>query len=332
MERKKFGVFTPYSLNSYSETNTDSPVNFLKRNAILFENLVIVPQGIGPLDGTGIFTKESYLNALSKEQITDKKEFSKLFLTIDDFVNSEEKRRAFYMPQNPETSMWTGGNSAQYIQFVKEYVQKKNGYDKPDIQSREHKKELEYYIGTVSMDFQILTESSIAFPNFSGLFSEIHEQAFMATYKKDINATKEKNVISAIETINHFDFGTLSWNDIVILRKSGFVNDFREKIFEWTEEYKNGVDNNEVEKKIDKFIDDAKFDFIEKRKPNLIKSFLTGILGNIPLPIPLNPISLYSSGEQTLSDKRVNATFGWLLFIQKARKTVMNNNDAKLDL
>lgn len=62
MERKKFGIFTPYSLSLYSETNSDNPGNFLKRNAILFEKLVIVPQGIGPLDGTGLFTKESYLN------------------------------------------------------------------------------------------------------------------------------------------------------------------------------------------------------------------------------------------------------------------------------
>lgn len=321
MDRKNFGIFTPYSLNLYSETNSDNPGNFLKRNAILFEKLVIVPRGIGALDGTGIFTKESYLNSYSKEQIKDKKEFSKLLLSIDDFVDTEEDSRNFYSPQNPETSMWTGENSHEYIQFIMEYVQKKNGYDKPVIQSREHKKELEYYIGTISMDFQILTEASLKFTNFSGLYSEIHEKAFKATYNKDINATKEKKVINTVETINHFDFGTLTWDEIIVLRKSGFVNDFREKIFEWTEEYKNGVDNLAVEQKIDKFINDAKFDFIEKRKPNFIRSLLTGILGNIPLPIPINPISVLSAGEQIINDKKINKEFGWLMFIQKTRKT-----------
>lgn len=320
MERKKFGIFTPYSIILYSETNSDNPGNFLKRNAILFEKLVIAPFGIGPLDGTGIFTKVAYLNKYSKEIIKYKKDFSKILLSIDDFVDSEESRGNFYNPQDPETSMWTGECSKEYIQFVMDYVQKKNNYDKPGIQSREHKKELEYYIGTISMDFQILTEALIKFTDFSGLFSEIHEQAFIATYKKDICATNEKKIINSIETINHFDFGILSWDEIIILRKSGFANDFRDKIFEWTEDYKNGTNNTAVEEKIDKFIDDSKFDFIEKRKPNLIKSLLTGILGNISVPTIINPISLHSSLEQIINDKKTNKEFGWLLFIQKARK------------
>ncbi|MFW6046601.1 MAG: hypothetical protein ACOCP4_02280 [Candidatus Woesearchaeota archaeon] len=320
MKLKKFGIFTPYSVNLYAETNSDNPANFLKRNAILFENLVIVPQGIGPLDGSELFTKESYLNAYSKERIKQKEELKKILLTIEDFVNKEDDLRHFYMPQNPETSMWLGQNSSSYIDFIKKYVQIKNGYDKPEIQSRDHKKELEYYIGAISMDFQILAEVTRRFENFSGLYSEIHEQAFTATYGQKEVKTNSKKVITAVETINYFDFGSLTWDEIIELRKSQFANDFRKKVWEWTNEFNSGVDNVEVENKIYRFIDDAKFDFIEERKPNQLKTSLTGILGNIPLPIPVNPISIASAIDQSVIDNKAKKEFGWLLFIQKARK------------
>lgn len=316
---KKFGIFTPYSLNLYSETNEDNPANFLKRNAVLFDKLVLVPLGIGSLDGSGLFTKETFLNAYSKEDIKYKKEFSEIIFNIEDFVSSEDELKNYYNPKNMEVSMWGGDNSSRYIDFIMKYVQEKNGYTKPDIQSREHKKELEYYIGTVSMDFQVLTEASMKFSDFSGLYSELHEKAYIATYGTNRYISKNNNVINSVEDINHFDFGTLSWDEIIILRKSEFVNDFRKKVWEWTQKFNTDTSSAEIEAKIDKYIDDAKFDFIEKRKPNLIKSILTGILGNIPLPIPINPISIYSSGQQVLSDYKSRKEFGWLLFIQKAR-------------
>lgn len=228
------------------------------------------------------------------------------------------------MPQNPDTSMWLGDNSSSYIDFIMKYVQIKNGYDKPEIQSRDHKKELEHYIGTISMDFQILAEVTRRFDKFSGLYSEIHEQAFKATYGINKVKTKSKKVITAVETINYFDFGSLTWDEIIVLRKSQFANDFRKKVWEWTNEFNSGVNNTEVENKIYKYIDDAKFDFIEKRKPNQLKSSLTGILGNIPLPIPINPVSIISAIEQTVTDNKARKEFGWLLFIQKARKTAPN--------
>lgn len=216
--------------------------------------------------------------------------------------------------------MWTGENSSNYIDFVMKYVQLKNGYDKPDIQSRDHNEELKYYIGTISMDFQILAEATRRFENFSGLFSEIHEQAFTATYGLNETKTKSKKVITAVETINYFDFGSLTWDEIIVLRKSEFVNEFRKKVWEWTNEFNSEVNNIEVENKISKYIDDAKFDFIEKRKPNQLKSTLTGILGNIPLPIPINPVSIVSAIEQAVADNKAQKEFRWLLFIQKARK------------
>jgi hypothetical protein len=319
MDIKKYGVFTPYSLMLYTECNTDNPANFLKRNAILFENLVVVPQGIGPLDGTGLITKSSYLNIYSKEKIKYKKEFEELLLTIEDFVE-EKDINDFYSPSNKETSMWGGEKSESYIDFIKKYVQNKRSLDSPEIQSREHMEELKYYIGTISSDFQILSESIKHFDTFSALFSEIHEEAFKATYNQVESKTQNKRVISSIESINHFDFGKLSWDEIIILRKSDFLKDFRKKIFEWTNEYLTLNNQQEFQLKIDKYIEDAKFEFIEKQQPKLFKTILTGITGNIPLPIPVNPVSVLASVQQIKNEMNNKKDYGWLFFIQKARK------------
>ncbi len=320
MDKKKYGIFTPQSLMLYSETNEDNPANLLKRNAILFENLVIVPTGIGPLDGSEFFTKSSYLNAYSKEDIKYKKDFENIFLDIHEFTSDENELKEFYLPSNKNTSMWFGDNSDNYIEFCKKYVQEKWQLDSPEIQSRDHKKEIEHYIGSISGDFQVLTEASTKFEHFSGLFSEIHEIAFRKTYGNIPSKFNYTNVINELEQINHFDFGTLSWNEIIELRKSGFINDFRENLFTWINEYKSTNDSNSFQKKLNRFIDDAKFDFIEKKKPNIIKTSLLGFIGNLPAIIPVNPVGIINSINDVRDDIKMKEEYGWLFFIQKAYK------------
>ena len=320
VNKTKYGIFTPQSLMLYTETNKDNPANLLKRNVILFENLVIVPSGIGPLDGSGLFTKSQYLNSYSKEKIKHKKEFEKLILTIQEFTSDEDELREFYRPSNDETSMWFGENSASYIDFVMKYVQNKWGLDTPDIQSREHKEELEYYISSISGDFQVLIEASTKFEHFSGLFSEIHETAFRNTYGDKDAKFNHTNIINEIEQINHFDFGTLTWDEIIELRKSGFVKDFRENLFSWINDYNSTNDVYQFQKKLNQYIDDAKFDFIENKKPNVIKTSLLGFIGNLPTGIPVNPVGVINSINDVRKDVKTNKEFGWLFFIQKAYK------------
>lgn len=304
----------------YTETNNDNPANLLKRNAILFENLVIVPSGIGRLDGSGLFSKSGYLNAYSKEEIKNKKDFEKILLSIEEFTSDEEELKEFYRPSNDDNSMWFGENSYEYIEFIKKYVQEKLGYDSPEIQSRDHKKELEYYIGSISGDFQVLQEASTKFEHFSGLFSEIHEIAFRNTYGKDNIKLNHTNVINELEQINHFDFGTLTWDEIIELRKSGFIKDFRENLFTWIQEYQTTSDSAIFQKNLNRFIDDAKFDFIEKKKPNITKTSLLGFIGNLPAIIPVNPIGIANSINDIRNEIKTKKEYGWLFFIQKAYK------------
>ncbi len=320
----KYGVFTPYSLNLYSECNTDSPANFLKRNAILFEHLVIVPQGIGPLDGSMLFTKSSYLNAFSREEIKNKSDFGNILLTIDDFVE-EDKLKDFYQPSDFNDSMWAGEYSDRYLDFVYTYVQNKLGLPSKEIQSKDHWEELKYYIGTISTDFQILHEARKRLEGFSALFTEMHENAFKATYNLSQSKIDHNPVINQIEEINCFDFGILSWDEIIELRKSEFVKDFRFHMFTWINEFYKTNDVDEFQKKINKFINTAKFDFIDRHEPDVSKSIISGIIDNIPLPIPVNPISVLSTISDIRKESKERKEFGWLFFVQKAFRQALKH-------
>ena len=320
----KYGIFTPYTSILYSECYNEKTSNFLKKNAILFDHLVLVPQGLGPIGESGFnFTKMDFLNGRTGEKIKYKSDLEKILLLIDDFVDNEPERDEFYNPTNDNESMWSGSQSDNYIEFVTDYVVKKYNKESLSQLTRDEYKELKWYVGTISYDFQVLSNATKKFDNFSAMFSEIHENAFRSTYKNYDFTLDKGNVISEVEEISFFDFGEFTWDEIITLRKSEFIDDFRNKIQEWTTEYIHSTNKIEFENKLEKYISDAKFDFIERRRPSLTKTSILGILGNIPLPIPVNPVSILSTVNDVRKDFKDKKDFDWLFFIQKAYK--MNN-------
>ncbi|HJP62607.1 MAG TPA: hypothetical protein VJ844_04155, partial [Mucilaginibacter sp.] len=71
---------------------------------------------------------------------------------------------------------------------------------------------------------------------------------------------------------------------------------------------------------IDRYIRTSNFDFLEANKPALILDSAIGVLGNVPLTIPFNPVSIYSSFMGVRKDVLQRKKFGWLFFIQEAFK------------
>ncbi|WP_143273699.1 hypothetical protein [Aquimarina sp. MAR_2010_214] len=317
----KYGIYTIESQILHSEYYSENPSLFLKRNAILFDKLVIA-------DGSEIygFDKLHYLNGASKEVIKNKADLEKILLSIKDFISDDNNKKPINEQPKHEDSMWGGENSSDYIEFVSDYYLKKVGKSSISKLGRYEYKELKGYIGGISNDFQTLSLANEISKDFSALFSEIHEKAFRHTYQNEKRFDKG-DVIREIEKINFIDFGGLSWDEIIILRKSEFIKDFRLKIFDWTTDFLKTKDVEKFQSDLNKFINDAKFDFIDRKKPNLKKTSILGILGNIPLPIPVNPISLANSAKEIRDDIKIKKDFDWLFFIQKAYKMTMPNND-----
>jgi hypothetical protein len=316
----KYGIYTIESQLLHSEYYSENPSFFLKRNAILFDKLVIA-------DNSEIygFDKLHYLNGASKEVIKNKSDLEKILLSIKDFVSDDNSKKSVYQHPKHDDSMWGGENASDYIEFVSDYYLKKVGKNSISELERHEYKELQGYVGSISSDFQILSHAKEISKDFSALFSEVHEKAFRHTYQNEERFDKG-DIIREMEKINFIDFGGLSWDEIIILRKSEFIKDFRLKIFDWTTDFLKTKDVVKFQYDLNKFINDAKFDFIERKKPNLKTTSILGILGNIPLPIPVNPISIANSVKEIRDEIKIKKDFDWLFFIQKAHKMTKPNN------
>ncbi|WP_405250517.1 hypothetical protein [Dokdonia sp. Asnod3-C12] len=302
----KFGLFTPYTLRFHTENHKESSSNFLKRSLVLFDQMTY----ISPRQQDLGFLENIILNDSPKIAT----EIMTFFRPINNFV-SEDFMNEISFSVNPESNMCYGPNREEFIIFIKNFLTKNFGFDAYNIKTKEEFEILDYYVSAVSADFNFLFQVSKKNKDISALYTELHRDAYTATYQG--NSVSAERVLQKVCSINYFDFGKLSWEQIFELKKSDFLNDFRTKFNEWLIEYSELKDEQLFENKINKYIRTSNFAFLTKNKPKLGKSLTTGVLGNIPLPIP-NPISIYTSIEQINKDVKNRKDFGWLFFIQEA--------------
>ena len=63
-------------------------------------------------------------------------------------------------------------------------------------------------------------------------------------------------------------------------------------------------------------------------RPNLPTTVLKAVLGNLPLPIPLNPISLLASAHDVAQAREINASHGWVYFVLDAEERLAPDSNA----
>ena len=162
-----------------------------------------------------------------------------------------------------------------------------------------------------------LFQISKRFEEVSALYTELHRDAYFTTY--DGNATTPERVLQKVCLLNYFDFGQLTWAQILELKRSKFISDFRAKFHEWLSEFQASQSVEEFEKKVDRYIRESNFDFLKKNKPRVTSGVAKGVLGNVPMPFWLpNPIAIYTSAKQVEKELKLKKDYGWLFFIQEA--------------
>lgn len=314
----KYGIFSPYTIMLHQNATGEHPKDFIKKALILFDKLLLIPSGLGDIGATNaIITKEEYLSHIDiNHPFCSSKEFQKMFLLDRDFFQDTEKLHK-EIHYNKEDDLWMGPQGDIYVDWVRQYVDKVS--DK-DISAGDKLEMEKMFIGNISYDYKMLSYTMKLSNDFSGLFSELHEQALRATLNSGIKANDK--VIKSTGNINYFDFANLSWESIIELRNSEFTKNFRIKIIELAEKYSNEDNPDQFSNDLTDYIEDSKFDFIGKKIPKTRQSILTGIGSNLPSPILINPIGVASSISDINKNKKIKNEFGWLIFIQKTRKMV----------
>lgn len=303
---QKFGLFTPYTLKFHADYYNESSSNFLKRSLILFDELAFIAPRV---------KDENFLERLidDKNPHTRERVLSN-FKPIKEFVENDFIEEISFIVK-PESNMYYGPNRNYFLEFIKNHIRQKFGFDPDNYQSKNEFEILDYYVTALSADVNFLFQISRKIPELSALYTELHRDAFFATYNE--KSAPPERLIKSIASVNYFDFGKLSWAQILELKHNQFVNDFRIKFAEWIEEYKELGNIEYVERKIDQYIKESNFNFLSQNRPLTRINILSSILENIPTPFP-NPLAVYKTVSQTVDNFQTEKEFGWLFFIQEA--------------
>lgn len=300
----KLGLFTPYTLRFHSDYYRECPSSLLKRSVILFDQLVFVNHN----SKSKIFIED----LVRKETNNNFNEIMDCFQPVSHFVDTA-KLLSFKV--NDDSNLWYGPGSEDFLKFMKGYVSKRFDFDADNVKNAEEYDLLDFYVTAMSADFDYLFQLSKYNKEFSALYTKLHGDSYNATYAK-IASTPEE-VLRKVASINYFDFAKLTWQQILELKRSNFLQDFRKQFFIWLQEYEVAQNKDEFEAKLDSFMNSSKFAFLKSNRPVISKEIGKVLINNLPLNF-VNPISVYSDVKSILGAVNTKQKLGWLFFIQEA--------------
>lgn len=287
------------------------PSDVIKRAAILFNRLLFHPQGI-PKEYKKRRTKVELLADIAakyeheREYLRRSQEFSDFILLTDELVEDTESfYRKIYNISRESSAKWKIDDLYSSARFKKTVGLHP---DPEDIHT--------WYSWklTLFLDFCLFDVAKEMFPNAVGLFSDLHKEVIRFATNKVNNEAQEIELITRLETLSIADFAKISWPKIFELRKSEFLANFRHRLSEIANVQASSSKNIDIEVFSDLWNLMADF------RPDLPRSYFTAILGNLPLPIILNPVSLLAAVKDIKKQHTLKKQYGWLFFIQEAKK------------
>lgn len=284
----------------------------LKRYALIYENIIFNHRGIGIGKGQLAETLGECISMLvhkadslhERKSLGKNKEFCKIFIDCWDFVEDAGKF------ESQVHSVIQENGYSRIGDFCHNEIRRINGlssesyeYDIDDV------KEL---YSDISADIginQLLLNNSIdLIPSYSPIIGRAISNEFH---------------LHGIECYDMFDdgilvpdFESLSWDEIIELRNDNNIKNFRKMIRDLSEGDKNM--NDALVAKVQKDL----WELIAELKPNTLKSFLSGFLGNLPSPTILNPIGVGAAINDTYKSHKTLKNYGHLYFIQNIRSKV----------
>ncbi|MBX9471284.1 hypothetical protein [Microcella sp.] len=295
-------VVSPAGIAAMKQLDRTDPVPSLKRAAILGERIFLHTVGLGPPNGDWyrFFVQSAFGGDKESHDLMDDPDFRSLLLLPEDYGSNTEKemfeaplggfgdiafdeirKRAESDPQF-STGLGPAGRGTTAKDWMKLAVE-------------------------ISATLQMPAHLDRWLTNPVGLIGPTHVEVLQRAEVEQRSPFGPSEVLGSMGMV---DFGSFSWREILQLRKSQGIYEFRLFIEGLPRDERSHVQDH---------LWDAVADFVSTHKPRPVRSFLKGIVASLPIPgLELigtaQTFSDYFRQDEDLRKSR------WLHFLADARR------------
>ncbi|MBN8209852.1 hypothetical protein JI666_13935 [Bacillus sp. NTK071] len=115
------------------------------------------------------------------------------------------------------------------------------------------------------------------------------------------------------------DINEYSWDEIIDLRNHPFFDSFRNKVAHLNDAA-NSSDIKLSEEIVEEIEQKDMKEMLEMFRPTPKSKVIKGIASNIPLPIPINPVSAYYAIDDVKREIDLKKKYGWIYFLLDGRR------------
>ena len=129
----------------------------------------------------------------------------------------------------------------------------------------------------------------------------------------DSNYNNFNNVITAMIP----DISEYSWDEIIEIRHHKYWTQFRKKLTELSESVQDKKLRQDI---LEEIVQKDLVEMVQYFRPHVAKNIVKGIVSNIPLPIPINPVSVVCTAHDIVQEIDFNKKYGWMYFYLDNKK------------
>ena len=113
------------------------------------------------------------------------------------------------------------------------------------------------------------------------------------------------------------DISEYSWDEIIEIRHHKYWTQFRKKLTELSESVQDKKLRQDI---LEEIVQKDLVEMVQYFRPHVAKNIVKGIVSNIPLPIPINPVSVVCTGHDIVQEIDFNKKYGWMYFYLDNKK------------
>jgi hypothetical protein len=140
------------------------------------------------------------------------------------------------------------------------------------------------------------------------------EHAVLAELTKPSDSRSAFELFSEVAQYRLPKLRDLGWERIVELRHHRFLLNFRRALSELQIELRR-VPTHEVRPMFDEIERRHIKELLSLLEPSTLESCVKGIVTNLPLPIPVNPVGVYDAIQTVRRNRMLANKYGWLYFL-----------------